>query len=974
VIGIGRGSSRVRIVALSVLALIALAGPFAWISRERYDSADLARARREVSAGEYAVARGRLVRLASHRSGDLDIAYLLGLCEREAGRPEDAIAAWSRIPAGSAEAPRAALAAGKVLSQRLGRFADAESSLRSALAGPPAVASEARWSLVQLLIWEGRIGEARRLLEEGWSRTPTPERVALLREHWRLDVVIVAEDELRPLLEAAERQAPGDPRIALARASLATRYGRFDEAKRALDACLELAPEDAIARRARLDWARAADRPEEAARAIDGLASGSLSPAEVLALRAWLAGHRSDRDAERSILATLVELDPGDSTALERLAVLSQTSGDPSAAERYRLSKAEADRRRERYRWALLKLPAHPGRDDLEALAGLAESLGRTFEAEGWWELVVARAPGDLAPRDALDRLGRRPRERASLAALKAEAARVPSVSSRPVASIIRPTFVDAAGDAGLRGTYESPHTRGQPVPEVMGGGGAFLDYDRDGSLDVFQVQGGAFPPGPGSTPTLSDRLFHNRGDGTFEDVSARAGFSPRSHVYGFGVTVGDYNNDGYPDLFLTRWRSYALFRNRGDGTFEDVTTAAGLGGNRDWPTSAAFADFDNDGDLDLYVCHYLAWNEESPPVCTETPGGRVVSCLPLQFPAEPDHLFRNDGGRFVDVSKEAGIAAADANGRGLGVVAADLDGDGLVDLYVANDQTPNYLFRNCGGLRFEEVGFQSGAACGGDGLARAGMGVACGDLDGDGRPDLAVTNFFGESTTLYRNLGGLTFADATAEKGLGPVSRFLLGFGIAFLDANNDGFLDLAVANGHVNDVRPTAPFAMPSQLLVGDRRGRLSDVSATAGEPWRRPVLGRGLASGDFDNDGRVDVLFIPQNSPLILARNTTPAGHFVTIRLEGTSSNRDAIGARVKIQAGERSQTCWRSGGGSYLSASDPRLHFGLGTARKVERVEVTWPSGRIDVYLDLAGDARYSIREGTPAPLREVGTSP
>ncbi len=413
---------------------------------------------------------------------------------------------------------------------------------------------------------------------------------------------------------------------------------------------------------------------------------------------------------------------------------------------------------------------------------------------------------------------------------------------------------------------------------------------------------------------------------------------------------MGDYDNDGRPDLFVTRFGSYALYHNRGDGTFEDATARAGLGGARDWPTSSAFADLDGDGDLDLYVCHYLAWDARHPTLCQDPRApGRHVSCLPLGFPAMPDHLFRNDGGRFVDVTAEAGIV--DRDGRGLGVVAADFDDDGKTDLFVANDMTANLFFRNRGGLWFEEIGQTAGVASNADGGYQAGMGVACGDVDGDGRPDLAVTNFFGESTTFYRNLGGAMFADATAAVGLKAASRFLLGFGAVFLDVDNDGRLDLATANGHIHDLRPNTPYPMPAQLLVGAPGGRLTDVTRQVGEPWTVPRIGRGLAAADLDNDGRLDLLLVAQNSPLAFFHNQTrPAGHFLTLRLEGTTSNRDAVGAKVTVTAGGRRQTAWRIGGGSYASASDPRLHFGLGAAGEVDDLEIRWPSGRLRISAD------------------------
>jgi hypothetical protein len=508
----------------------------------------------------------------------------------------------------------------------------------------------------------------------------------------------------------------------------------------------------------------------------------------------------------------------------------------------------------------------------------------------------------------------------------------------------------------------------------------ALLDYDGDGWLDVYCVQGGPFPPvpreggqstrDPTARAAAGDRLFRNRGDGTFEDATASAGIAALARGYGHGLAVADYDNDGRPDLFITRWRGYALYRNRGDGTFEDMTEHAGLGGDRDWPTSAAWADLDGDGDLDLYVCHYLVWDAQRPTPCRSSPHATTLTyCSPRDFDARPDHLFRNDSGRFVDVTAQAGIV--DRDGRGLGVVAVDLDGDRLVDLYVANDTTANYLFRNRGGWRFEEVGLSAGVACAASGGFQAGMGIACGDLDGDGLPDLAVTNFYGESTTFYRNLGGGLFADTTSAVGLAAPSRFLLGFGLSFVDVDNDGWLDLASANGHVNDYRPGTSYAMPAQLLKGGVGGRLADVTATAGAPWQVPRVGRGLATGDIDNDGRLDLLIVSQDTPLAYLHNRTEGGHWVTFRLEGRASNRDAVGARVAIDSGGRRQVAWRIGGGSYLSASDPRLHFGLGTAGRVDALEVTWPSGRVDRYHDLPVDTGYRLREGDAEPSALAG---
>ncbi len=512
----------------------------------------------------------------------------------------------------------------------------------------------------------------------------------------------------------------------------------------------------------------------------------------------------------------------------------------------------------------------------------------------------------------------------------------------------------------------ENGGTTGKLIPPVTASGGVgLLDFDNDGWLDVYFVQGGIFPPDAKSTSSAAgDRLYRNRGNGSFEDVTAASGLAALTRGYGHGVAVGDIDNDGWPDLFVTRWRHYALYRNRGNRTFEDVTEKAGLGGDRDWPTSAAFADLDGDGDLDLYVCHYFRWNDNENRSCVDPKDPGKYRCLPLDFPALADHVFRNDGGRFVDVTHEARIV--DSDGRGLGVLAADLDQDGRTDLYVANDMTANYLFRNLGGFRFEEIALSAGVAGNASGTYQAGMGVACGDLDSDGRLDLAVTNFYNESTTFFQSLGQGFFADRTAAIGLAVPSRYVLGFGISFLDANNDGWLDLITANGHVNDGRPQFPWKMPVQLYLGDRNGRVVEASARSGHPFEALRMGRGLACGDLDNDGRMDAVVISQNEPAAFFHNQTDTkrGHFITLHLEGTTSNRDAVGASVSLKSGGRTQVAPRLGGASYQSAGDPRIHFGLGESPAVDSVEVRWPSGRIDRYSTLSADTGYRLREGDP----------
>ncbi len=557
---------------------------------------------------------------------------------------------------------------------------------------------------------------------------------------------------------------------------------------------------------------------------------------------------------------------------------------------------------------------------DPAELARLAETLGRRIEATGW-ALVRDQKTGKpgpsrpaLVPSDEM-RTSNGSHSGQALAQLCGDLRRDTPKGPTDRSQGVVPRFADEAESAGLHFVHDNGATPFKRLPETMSGGVGLLDYDCDGWLDVFAVQGGPFPP-PENPPCL-DRLYRNRGDGSFEDVTERAGINRVAGGYGHGVAVGDYDNDGHPDLFVTRWRSYALLRNRGDGTFEDVTARAGLGGDRDWPTSAAWADLDADGDLDLYVCHYLVFDVKSQSVCADAKSAVSHYCSPRKFTALPDHVFRNDGGRFVDVTGAAGFV--DPDGRGLGVVAADLDDDNRIDLYVANDMSANYLFRNLGGFHFKETAFPAGAAVNSSGGFQSGMGIACGDLDGDGRPDLAVTNYYGESTTLFHNLGRGLFADETTTMGLAAPTRQLLGFGVAFLNANNDGWLDMISANGHVSNHEPAFPWKMPIQLLMGAAGGRLTDVSARAGDPFSPLHLGRGLASGDLDNDGRIDTVVQSQNEPLVYLHNqTVDSGNWLTLRLEGMRSNRDGVGAKVMVEAGGRRRFQQRLGGGSYQSA--------------------------------------------------------
>jgi enediyne biosynthesis protein E4 len=942
-----------------------------WIGSWRFEREMLA-AKREFAHGQFREAAARLNRLAKRQPSQGELEYLLGACERADGRPDEADEAWSRVPESSPEAASAALARGKLALEQ-GRYAFAETCFVRAIPAGTDIGDEAERLRGRLDWIVGRSDDYKRTLRRDAKRSRDPADV--LRTLWSVDMAYFPIDSARAVLERAHRNFPEDDRVWLGLANLATMTGQWDSANEWLTRCESKRPSDPAVLRSRLEWARMANRPDEAAKAAARLPASTLTRFQMLVFDTWLAARAGDKEAERASLVKRLELDPGDSAAYDRLADLAAQAGDSQRVADLRRRKAASDLARERVRAVMSEKDVRP--HALE-IAKNSELMGRWFDARAWWAVVgrTDRSPEidqhirvndeRLAQHDAVAGPASQ-----SLAELLPGLKLLNRLNAASVVKLRAPRFSEQAKERGIDFVFENGQSAARQLPETMSGGVGVLDYDGDGLLDVYAIQGGVFPP-PTGARTFADRLYRNLGGGRFEDATASSGLAAFPGGYGHGVAVGDYDNDGRPDLFITRWGSYALYHNKGGGAFEDATIAAGFGGDRDYPTSAAWADLDGDGDLDLYVCHYLQWDVDNPIPCEDPQRPDHVYCDPRNFRALPDHLFRNDKGRFVDVTKEAGIV--DREGRGLGVVAADLDGDGKIDLFVANDTTANYFFRNLGGLRFEEEGLISGLATNASGGYLAGMGVACGDFDGDGLIDLAVTNFFGETTSLYHNLGGGLFSDRAAEYGLAGPTRFVLGFGLAALDANNDGRLDLIQANGHVNDYRPKTPYEMPTQLFLGEAGGRFVEGSNQAGPDLKIPRVGRGLAVADLDNNGRLDVLEVGERVRLALFHNQTPLdNHFVTFALEGTASNKDGVGAKIIVTAGSNKQFAERFGGGSYMSASDRRMHFGLGPATKAHMVEVVWPSGRRDRFENLDVDQGYLLREGDPtaAPLRGFG---
>lgn len=521
--------------------------------------------------------------------------------------------------------------------------------------------------------------------------------------------------------------------------------------------------------------------------------------------------------------------------------------------------------------------------------------------------------------------------------------------------------FTDVTQSLGIRWQHVSGATPEKYLIETMGGGGAFLDYDQDGRLDLFLVSSGCHKFSASSCVPGRHALYHQTAAGKFEDVTEAAGI--RLQTYGTGVAVGDYDNDGYPDLYVTAFPRNTLYRNNGNGTFTDVTEKAGVASSG-WGSSAVFFDYNHDGLPDLFAGRYVEWDYDKEAYCGERkPGGRAY-CHPTKFQSITSRLYRNHGdGRFTDVTEAAGLAV---DGKALGVVAFDYNHDGWLDLYVANDTVRNFLFRNNGNGTFTEGGLLAEVAYGNSGKPASGMGTDAADVDGDGWAELFVTNIDFESNNLFRNNGDETFEDITVQARLGQVAQMYSGFGARFVDFDNDGKLDIFVLNGHpmdnVNLMREGVTPAERPFLLENKGSMRFEEVGAQHGEVFSRQFHGRGLAMGDFDNDGDSDLLMMQNGGPPVLLRNDGGNQNaWIGFELVGRASGKDAVGAVVTVTAGGRRQVREKVGGASYLSAGDPRVLVGLGAAEKVEKVEIRWPSGALNTMEHLAARRYYRVEE-------------
>lgn len=888
-----------------------------------------------------------------------------------------ALADWDRVPDDSPDASQARTLEGIILLEQ-GFASEAEDRLlRSIEIGP--LEHTSYLQLLQLYVLQARRDAVRELIariaeSRPWTLGELVLRVCPAERVTKSDAAI---SELRRHLKA-------DPDGAIHSANALALYlmeqERLTEAEDVLRHITSKDPENELATSL---LARSQALQGKSASAKQTVASLSLSKRSSTALwksHAQLAEADSDWAKAATCYREVIEGEPEDSVALYRLGIVTHQLGSADEAHAYLERAAKLEQMQQQ----ALRLVSGTGGRPEQALPIIVEvgqlllELGYSHEASRWFDQALQLHPTEPAalagmqramhhasqnmtsykdpfgPRKVATSPGTPPRSFASSASSNRGLAQLPSERSVSTAIV----FQDCSEEAGLDFTYFNGDTGFKHLVESMGGGIGVIDFDVDGRPDLYFPQGCSLPP-DAEDQTHLDRLYRNIGGGKFADMTGKTGIT--ENRYGQGITVGDYDSDGFDDVLVGNYGRNTLWQNNGDGTFTDVTEVAGLGGSEEMTSSLAFADLDLDGHLDLYVVNYVT----SLKVCQDSDGA-YHSCSPTNFDAQQDRLYRNRAdGTFEDVTEASGVVAAD--GKGLGVVVADFDDDGRPDIYVANDTTPNFLFQNSsveGNLTFLEKGLTSGVALSGEGRAQAGMGIAAGDFNGDGRLDLHVTNFYQEPNALYLNLGDGLFADSIRNAGLAEPSFAMLGFGTQAGDFDLDGDQDLFVANGHIDDFRSRGePWKMPPQLFANRGDGRFLDVSEQSGPYFAGEYLGRGVARVDYDGDGRPDLAVVHQDRPVGLLHNETEnAGHALVLDLYGRTSNRDAISAKIIVTTGDRVQTLQICGGDGFFSSNDKRQIVGLGSATEVSSVEIRWPNGTVDRWQDLPVNVRLICREG------------
>ena len=938
----------------------------------------LEQAREALTSKDYATAEDLCLRVLVRQGPSVPALLIAGEAATKQGRLTEALGYYAQLPAeGGKDAALGLAAAGDILIHQHHASA-AETQLRRALAIDPDLLF-AHNRLAYLLGIEGRRWESLpHLFELLRAGQCSMEMLLLLGNR---QAVLEPSGELEQFRQAD----PDDPLPLIGEARLAVGRTRIQEANRLLKEVLQKDPRQMEAQAELGKLLLANDDPQLTQWLVEGSFLAEAHP-DVWTTRGLWAKQRGDEKGAARCYWEALRRDPGHLAATYQLAVTLESLGESDASRRL------SDRAVRLQKLCGVLDLLFSDRENMRLLrsaAELTESLGCIWEAWGWHRVILMVDPQVSWAQEGLRRLQADLQSGPPLVVDAENPARQLDLSNfelpRWDAGISSPqplqreepkyraAFTNLASQAGIDFRYfagSDSFEDGRRMHEFTGGGVAVLDYDADGWPDVYLTQGCRWPPQPGQTECL-DRLYRNRGDGTFEDVTERSLLV--EDRFSQGVAAGDFNNDGFADLYVANVGGNRLFVNQGDGTFRDETAAAGIEGEA-WTTSCLLADLNGDGLPDLYDVNYVQGDDVYQRTCDQN--GRRRACSPAIFEPQADRFYLNLGdGRFEEQTAAAGLDVS--GGNGLGAVAADFDGSGRLSLFVANDQDANFYFFNHtprpgDAPKFVEQGVLSGLAYDAEGKAQACMGVAAGDVNDDGRLDLFVTNFYQESNTLYVQDASGLFADATAASGLRGPSYEMLGFGAQFIDGELDGYQDLVLTNGHVDDfTHQQISYQMSPQYFRGLGQGKFAErPAAELGAFFQGKYLGRGLARLDWNRDGREDFVVSHLDAPAAVVTNTsTETGHYLALQLRGVKSSRDAVGAVVTLESAGRRRALWLAAGDGYQASNQKQLVFGLGSEQQAEKLLVRWPSGLIQEFADLAADQTLVLIEGAlrPAPL-------